>query len=167
MLPKPPRRGPAPRRYIARRATVPRRSARGRRRHTSAHLLELRAQERLADRLAAFLVEQREGVMAQDPGCIRRGTDPHHLLPKSSHPNLRWDLDNLAWISRAFHDWLHAHRGEMPRFGLWALGRARWEALQQRAMSEPYERPADAVARLRGIVRDRGLARLAQERGLL
>ena len=166
--PKPARRSPKPPRPIARsRAPIPRRRAGKRRSHTCRELLERRAAERLADRLWSFLVEMRAGGAAQDPGVTRRGHHAHHLLPKGAHPSVRFDLENGAWVSWDYHRWLHDHRGEMPRFGLWVLGRDAWDALRARAVADRAEDSRAAVARLRREVLALGMVAEASYRGLM
>lgn len=154
MLPKPTKRVRAPK-PLRRSRPIARRGAGQRRKRTPRAILDKRAGVKLADRLAAFLVR------------IRPTDDVHHLLSKKAHPSVRWDLDNLVSVSRDVHDTLQQSAAENEGFAVAVLGRERWEALKARSVTDLRERPADAVVRLRGEARRRGLTSQARELGLM
>jgi hypothetical protein len=166
-IPKPPKRQPRPRKCIARRAPVPRVSAKGRRCRTTRELLELRRDTRTANRLWSFLIEQDQGPLCQWYGVHGEiGCDAHHLREKGAHPATRWDLENGAWLSRPAHERMGQDKAANLYLALQLLGAERWEWLCARSVADVRERPADAVARLRAEVERRGLTAKARERGL-
>jgi len=161
-IPKPVKRGPKPRRRIARR------SAKNRRRRTPAAIRERKAQVRLADALASLLVRYREPYQCDRCGltALPSSVDPHHLIVRSHHA-VRWDLRNLARVHRRCHDALQRDKVENERVAIALLGFKGWIDLRVIGSFGRPERPADAIERLRAEVLARGLEREAHELGLL
>jgi len=146
-LPKPTRRTPKHRKPLQRsRTPIARRSAR-------------KGDRYLADSLWSFL------VLEANPLRVARPVDAHHLLPKSTHPELRWSLANGVALTRQQHDWAH----QRPEHSL-ALAERIYGSLWSHVLtscSRPRERAADAVDRLREEVVARGLEDAARARGLM
>ena len=53
-----------------------------------------------------------------DSVCIGRGSDHHHIGPRSTHPHLRTDPTNLLLVCRPCHDWIGDHPTDAAELGL-------------------------------------------------
>lgn len=59
-------------------------------------------------RLSHILTVQEYEALARSPGWASYtvydgGVDPAHVLPRSTHPHLKYDPDNIVLLSRLFH----------------------------------------------------------------
>jgi hypothetical protein len=119
MLAKPSKRGPKPRRPIARSARPPRQS-----RSRAA------VARRKADAAWSFDVRWTAGDMCEFNWCKRVADDAHHLWPKSTHRKLRHESLCGVALCRTHHQ--QAHR-QMDLFRLWFSNAfpLRWAALEK------------------------------------
>jgi hypothetical protein len=161
-LPKPLKRPRKARKPILRSRPIARRKSQDRLRRTPEHVLALRADRKTADALASLLCEY-----AVPPRDRHLGQEAHHLLSKGAHPSVRWDLDNLVWVSREFHERVQHNWTRNELLAISRLGWVKWDLLRIRSEFNRRENPKYAVARLRALVHLRGLDAQARERGLL
>ncbi len=166
--PKPTHR-PKVRRPLQRsRTPIPRRRGRAKRSRVCADLRQRKRDRDVADALWCFLV--REDSPRYCRWCLvdlsYGGGEAHHLISRRRHAT-RWDLDNGVMLHRHCHDIVQHDPTCNARLAIDALGSGARERLKARAVQDLPERPADAVRRLRALVRNRGLTRLARERGLM
>lgn len=122
VLVKPPRRGPKPRRRIARKAPIRRsctslaRVSRIRPMSKSKRARDEREAATLCSRItlaeAGYRCEAVDGYLELGAGkfalvferCLREATDCMHVLSKASQPSLRFELSNLIAGCRTHHD---------------------------------------------------------------
>lgn len=148
-IPKPARRGRKPRRPI------PRVHAGGRRSRVPRALAEYRAWEREADRLWREGVKRQaggDGARCQFGGCVRRGTQAHHLTSRR-YRQTRWLLCNGAWLCGGCHLLVTQDGEENRALALRLIGEERWEQLQIAKHCRSRIDPRLAAIALRAAVR--------------
>ncbi len=120
----------------------------------------------MADALWRFLVREDSRGWCRWCGVRLRLGQAHHPISRRKFAT-RWDLDNAVMLHPFCHDIVQHDPACNARLAIDVLGSDAWERLRARSTQDPPERPADAVRRLRVLVRNRGLTRLARERGLM
>lgn len=153
---KPERRGPKPRKPIARRVR-PRGS------RTPVALQEHRTLEQRADRLWSFLVRHKS------PLCVRCHCRPtaqaDHLISRRYRAT-RWSTEIGAPLCAGCHQLVTADTHEHVRLAVLVLGAGRWELLNLAKTAGKCD-PRMAIIALEAEVRAKRLTALALERGLL
>ena len=148
-LPKPARRGPKPRKPIAR-CSAPRRSAKRLPRVTQT---ERGKEEARLNGLFSRVIRLRDEVCQIQMSCYRRATDAAHLFPKGSHPRLRWDLRNAAGACRDCHTFIDSHKAGREAFITSRLNVHDWEDLMRIHLSGPSPDRAEVRATLTAALR--------------
>lgn len=118
--PKPSKRGPKPKKRIARHVPVKRVSSR-------------KAETVKADaEWSAAVKAKQDGFCAL---CLQAATDAHHVIGKKAHPCLRYDPDNGIALCRRHHETVHAEpKWFKERFARWYPHS--WARLQEKARRE-------------------------------
>jgi len=152
-LPKPARRGPKPRKPIAR-SSAPRRSAERLPRVTQT---ERGKEEARLNGLFSRVIRLRDEVcqirLRCTPAFERYSQDAAHLFPKGSHPRLRWDLRNAAGACRDCHTFIDSHKAEREAFIKSRLNVQDWEDLMRIHLSGPSPDRAEVRATLTAALR--------------
>ncbi len=164
-----PRHRPKVRRPLQRsRTPIPRHRGRAKRSRVCAELRQRKRDRDMADALWRFLAHKDGWSLCRwCRGYLFRGEgEAHHLISCRKHAT-RWDLNNAVILHRHCHDTVQHDPACNTRLAIDVLGSGAWDRLRARSTQDPPERPADAVRRLRVLVRRRGLTRLARERGLM
>jgi 5-methylcytosine-specific restriction endonuclease McrA len=76
--------------------------------------LKNRNRHAYGDRKDRQALVERDGEMCAR--CGRPGDHLHHILCKSSHPDLRRKPENHILLCRECHDYAHSHIGDFRRF---------------------------------------------------
>lgn len=121
MLPKPPKRGPKPRKRI------PRVHAGGKRCRVSAHARALHLLEEQADDLWREVTRRLGPEMCQRCGQ-NRATESHHLASRGHHV-LRWNPSNCARVCAPCHEIVTHSKEQNERLAYRVLG-FRWDVFK-------------------------------------
>lgn len=103
--------------------------------------------KRLDDLTSDICRDRAEGFCHR---CGGIGIEPHHLFGR--HGSVRWDLDNLYWVCRECHDWIHAHREEYNAY-MWLEMGFIYDGLHQKAQVVVHYKNADLLEILEGLKR--------------
>lgn len=163
-FPKPARRGPKPRKPIARSAP-PRRSAKRIPRVTQT--ARGKEEARLND-LFSDVIRLRDEVCQINVRCKPSGSDvgdlgfylkryaddAAHLFPKGSHPRLRWDLRNAVGACRDCHTYMDTHKAAREAFMRSRLTVTDWDDLMRIHLHGPSPDRAEVRATLMDALRN-------------
>lgn len=143
LLPKPEKRGPKPRKRIAR----TKRPAPARKRKLQGKL------RLLADDAQALFIKTRDGWKCARCGRTHEQAQiqASHLFPKGAYPSLRYAPDNVVAHCWGCHRFLELHRIEFDEWIIEKFGRKKFDDLRIRARAHhgPHDYPAVAVAYIR------------------
>lgn len=106
---------------------------------------------RMADRLCAELVKERDGHRCRKCG-VSKDLEWAHLRPRR-FGRVRWEPLNTVTLCRPCHSWLDKHPHAKDKWALEQIGPDAYEDLCIRAEDDslPRVKPKDALAELRAL----------------